>query len=864
MPKKIVVFADGTGNAFSTQESNVWRLYSALDQSYPDQIAHYIKGVGTSGFKPFALLDGATGIGVPSNVRKLYRFISWNWEPGDEIYMFGFSRGAFTIRTLTGLMHSEGLIPVQIGKETVSHAEMNRNSMAAWRSYRSKTTSWRDTLFTITIVRFIRDVLLWLFHLLTRLVFGHRLYSTVADETAKQHRNDVRITFIGLFDTVEAFGVPIEEFRRAIDWAIWPISFRNNVLCGNVQSARHALSLDDERETFHPVRFDIARSGAERIKEVWFAGVHSDVGGGYPEDDLAHVPLLWMLQELQGRLRFLPGADVSLASRASAYAPVHDSRSGLSVFYRYSPREVGDNGGPPVIHHSVAEKIAFGAERYAPVTLPDTAHVLMPDGSTRIIKGFQRKEIARREDGSHVMLDTAERAVDSLKNPSPVLVSLTLDQIWKRRVAYYCLLFAAFAVASLPWTARRIVDLFRDGMHDLAYATSDSLGQRWDQSWKWLAGTDQGISAFIASIFQYIGTALPGYAKPWSDAFIDRPWACGIVTAVALYLYLKNASLRDSIADLARQAWMPTERTKRLKQRLESPKPVRSFVGWIRTSKLANLIAALTSRYVLPGAGLLLIFLAIGISVSRSVVTFREGSGKLCLAKVTDDPTPLQPGQSISRDNFRTDLVCWPSGLLLQKGHHYELTIEMTEPYFDQTLMTDIAGFKDTSLRHLSAQFILRWWTADWFQPVAKVGRTGSDAWPLISADGDAALPIGTDMLGNQIPEHFYDDPDYKQRLAQLKDGPAENDPSRLPYSSKIPPSELAAAKAIQSKYALRRKFISRFTSPADGELMLYVNDAIAAIPFIKTFDEFYANNSGSAKVTLKRLSTAAQPATAP
>ena len=76
MPKKIVVFADGTGNAFSTQESNVWRLYAAVDQTLPDQIAHYIKGVGTSGFKPFALLDGATGIGVPSNVRKLYSFIS--------------------------------------------------------------------------------------------------------------------------------------------------------------------------------------------------------------------------------------------------------------------------------------------------------------------------------------------------------------------------------------------------------------------------------------------------------------------------------------------------------------------------------------------------------------------------------------------------------------------------------------------------------------------------------------------------------------------------------------------------------------------------------------------------------------------
>lgn len=198
----------------------------------------------------------ATGVGVPSNVRKLYRFISWNWQPGDEIYMFGFSRGAFTIRTLGGLIHSQGLIPVQIDNEAVSHSEMSRNAMAAWRAYRSGTTSWKDTFFTITIVRLIRDAALALFHLLTWFLFGHRFYRTVARETARQHRQTIPITFLGLFDTVEAFGVPIEELRRAIDFAIWPISFRNRILCDNVEQARHALSLDDERETFHPVRFD--------------------------------------------------------------------------------------------------------------------------------------------------------------------------------------------------------------------------------------------------------------------------------------------------------------------------------------------------------------------------------------------------------------------------------------------------------------------------------------------------------------------------------------------------------------------------------------------------------------------------------
>ena len=128
-----VLFADGTGSSFSSQESNVWRLYEALDRTKPDQVAYYIKGVGTAGWRPFAALDGATGIGVPSNVRKLYRFLCWNWQPGDHIYIFGFSRGAFTARTLAGLIAAQGLVPATIDEERLACADMERNMMAAWR-----------------------------------------------------------------------------------------------------------------------------------------------------------------------------------------------------------------------------------------------------------------------------------------------------------------------------------------------------------------------------------------------------------------------------------------------------------------------------------------------------------------------------------------------------------------------------------------------------------------------------------------------------------------------------------------------------------------------------------------------------------
>ncbi len=254
-PRRFVLFADGTGNAFSKQESNVWRLYEALDRTQPDQVAYYIKGVGTASWAPLAALDGATGIGVPANVRKLYRFLCWNWEPGDEIYVFGFSRGSFTARTLAGMIASQGLMPAKIDDIPVSHSEMERNTMDAWRAYRQHSVGYWS-LPTIWIARWIRNFLLYIWHGIADLYHKmrpDRSYHSL--RTARRDRRYVEIDFLGLFDTVEAFGVPVEELRTAIDWAIWPISFRNGVLPPIVKRACHALALDDERTTFHPLRF---------------------------------------------------------------------------------------------------------------------------------------------------------------------------------------------------------------------------------------------------------------------------------------------------------------------------------------------------------------------------------------------------------------------------------------------------------------------------------------------------------------------------------------------------------------------------------------------------------------------------------
>ncbi|WP_249169771.1 DUF2235 domain-containing protein, partial [Bradyrhizobium liaoningense] len=291
--------------------------------SQPDQIAHYIKGVGTAGWAPLAAIDGATGIGVPSNVRKLYRFLCWNWREGDEIYIFGFSRGAFTARTLAALIASQGLVPAEIKGEPVSHAEMERNAMSAWREYRKESVGYRS-LPTIWIARWIRDLLLIIYHF----VCWHRSYCTV--RKAMAGRKNVKIEFLGLFDTVEAFGVPIEELRVAIDWAIWPISFRNHRPSRKAKHICHALALDDERTTFHPLRIDQSRlANDQTVKEVWFAGVHSDIGGGYPESTLSFVPLVWMTEQLVANC-------ASRTARSSVSASIN-RRSGQSTIHAAAP-----------------------------------------------------------------------------------------------------------------------------------------------------------------------------------------------------------------------------------------------------------------------------------------------------------------------------------------------------------------------------------------------------------------------------------------------------------------------------------------------------------------------------------------------
>src|SRR4051812_7400838 len=309
MPKNIVLFSDGTGNSSAKLfKTNVWRLYEATDLRRPDQVAYYDDGVGTSPFKPYALLGGALGLGLKRNVKHIYAFLCRNYEPGDRIYAFGFSRGAFTIRILIGLVHNQGLV------SATTESELWRLVEARWRAYRKPAR--------IRIVREMRK----------------QLHAPTPSTSAAANAQ-VKFTFVGLWDTVAAYGLPADELTHAWDEYVWPLSMSDRIPSSSIEKAFHALSLDDERQTFHPVLWTEVHEPQnansehldnERISQVWFTGVHSNIGGGYSDDSLSFVSLDWIMQEASNRgLRYVAGAHEQVKAEMAANGPIYDSRKGL-------------------------------------------------------------------------------------------------------------------------------------------------------------------------------------------------------------------------------------------------------------------------------------------------------------------------------------------------------------------------------------------------------------------------------------------------------------------------------------------------------------------------------------------------------
>ena len=290
-PKRLIICLDGTWNTPEGEPTNVVKIHDAIlpmDSRGTLQMRYYDVGVGTGGVFD-RLSGGLTGEGVEQKIKRAYLYLCKNYQPHDEIYLFGFSRGAFSARSLGALIGSFGLL-----------------RRSAWRKLNE----------------------LWPIY--------QRGGRATPELEAALRKVDVKVE--GVWDTVGARGIPVglAPFR----WLNrrW-YGFHNTHLPLNVEYAFHALALDEWRGAFSPTLWtrnasaDEEASAARAVEQTWFAGSHADVGGGYPECGLADLSLAWMVHRLRTHtaLEF----DESYLQRRLipfAYGPQHNS----AASYLYS------------------------------------------------------------------------------------------------------------------------------------------------------------------------------------------------------------------------------------------------------------------------------------------------------------------------------------------------------------------------------------------------------------------------------------------------------------------------------------------------------------------------------------------------
>jgi len=900
MAKKIILLADGTGNGMLVQISNICRLSGALDMSSKDQLVFYIPGVGTEEFKPLALLDGATGLGVPANVRKLYRFLSWNWTEDAAIYMFGFSRGAFTIRMLVDLIAKEGILPTEVDNRRVSHQEMIRNSEDAWRAFCDKDPERKKNIWFMLRLPRLRDAIFGVWKKLR----GQPSYAAVMASDPKRRPNELSIDFVGLFDTVEAYGVPIEEMREGIHRFAVPIKFGgDHTIWSNVRCVRQALSLDDERRTFHPIRVSLQPDDAEsRIQEVWFAGVHSDVGGGYPDDMTAHCPLVWMIGEVKKAakdptraLAFHSSELDEFKRKASPFGPLHDSRAGTAVLYRYDPRQVtladpqGNAYCRPTVHHTVVERLVDGCDAYAPLALgADTktgaangggADVVMPDGSiarARTGPGYDvvkaadsvgKAAVAQRE------LAVAQGAMKSLDAPNPEEMEIARDYVWLNRTVYIAFVLLFIVVLALPLLNGTIDDLRDDIWNQVSMV---AVPFEWLLNLLGPAGAAisrlaSGVSNVLRGVGDTILTLTPSYLDAHVRTAVNHPGFTLMLVLAYFGLRHLGDAYQDAIRYHARQAWNITgDKPGTSKER--QPGRLSQFARSLRNSTTAHVVLGVGKGLLPATYAVVFLFVPLLIAASRIGFNYLEGSGRVCVESnaaewVANGAKP-----------FRTSDPCWASGWLLERGGVYRLTISIDpkndDPWLDQLMLTDPYGFDGKGWALGAGVVLRRWPSAAWFQPVARIGGRGDVEWPLAPSDGGGPLSARGRRC-SRLPHNYGRTDEHKSFCVEhptLKSCLHED--LSLRVADPLPRDELDAAKAAWARNSFemgggkscsspfpRKTFSTEFVARDTGELFLFVNDA-AHVAWDGRAQMFYANNTGTATVTLERLPRAVAAAT--
>lgn len=696
MSRNIVLLSDGTGNSSAkVWRTNVWRTFEALDLSGSDQVAFYDDGVGTSSFKPWAILGGAFGFGLKRNVIDIYKFACRNYrDDGDRLFGFGFSRGAFTIRVVGGLILNQGLVTA------ANEAELDKKARAAYREYRRERY---HTVFGVEkFFRAIRDL------------FVRDGYDR------SQNRQVPKIHFVGVWDTVAAYGAPLDEMTRGISRYIWPLELPTHTLPRDrVTRACQALALDEERTTFHPelwnegdvplVPVDPDKERYikdEQLSQVWFAGVHSNVGGGYPDDSLAYIPFVWMITEAQrSGLKFksdvakppAPVADPDTFKNAISMRDkdgrIYDPRAGLGAYYRYGPRKLellcNANYGKtkdeddtviiwrPKIHESAFRRIDNRAHAYAPVGLPRVYDVVREgDGAILTPSQFGLEQ----DDEARARGDAQEHV---------------WNEIWKRRIVYFATVGATLWLLVFPLvSAAKREDEFTSHF-------------RW-----------------IADLLRMVQEFLPGFAKPWIDGYARAPVSFVLLAAIAGGLMWWGMRIASRISVKMGTIWRgvgaePSGLPSDFIYRLRSSVP---YIGFHEKLKY---------RWAPAFFALMFVYLG-GCLASHLLFNVQDVYGLTCVESGVTK-TLGNKGDSSGPIPFNTSDFCKPTGIMIEKGARYLVEIN-GQGWADGAISVPVGGFSAAVPPSWYHRILLalivplrRETTQDWFHVVLRYGRVGGE-----------------------------------------------------------------------------------------------------------------------------------------
>jgi len=374
MSKNIVILSDGTGQEGGRgRDTNVYKLFRMLEDRTEHQIVFYDQGIGTESRK---ILGSIAGAGFSENLLQCYQFIYDNYNAGDKIFLFGFSRGAATVRSLANFIHYFGVLPKSRPKLVKLAYKIYK---AGIEERETSTVEHENKVPEESAPQELTDRGMQSLTELQDAVIRGTPLNKMAEQFVHAHPNQwAAIDFLGVWDTVPALGFPgavIDTFVNYVPG--WKHRYHDFRLHPSVKNAYHALSIDDDRKWFHPTIWDAYNKDYQKVEQVWFSGSHTDVGGGFREPGLSDISLEWMVQKAVAH-------GLKLHLRAAKYwnfciAPdptdvFHPPRLGAGRVYpakqRFWPETALKTLGVPKIHASVIER-AKQVEGYVPWILKE-------------------------------------------------------------------------------------------------------------------------------------------------------------------------------------------------------------------------------------------------------------------------------------------------------------------------------------------------------------------------------------------------------------------------------------------------------------------------------------------------------------